>query len=1112
MGEYKAMNNRILFGGAVSALALVSAVGAHAQVTTGSIRGEVTSETGATVPGATVTVTHEPTGTVVVARTNANGVFNARNLRVGGPFTVEVSANGFVSEAVSDLFLGLNETERLAIDLATEGDRIVVMAPESSAPGSVAGVGSSYGLDTIEGFASISRDPRDFARLDPFASVDVTNDQLSFAGTNNRFNNFTIDGIRQSDLFGLNSSGFPSENGGPISISAIEALSVNVVPFDVEYGGFTGGSVDAVVKSGGNDFFGSAEIYYTDQRFAGGSTTDSSVETFVATLGGPIVEDKLFFFVAYEEFNRTEPLFSGPEGSGAINEVTGITLDDTAEITAIMRDVYGIETTDYPDAPLSSRDIKWVAKLDWNINADHRASFTFNSNDGNDISERSDFYNIGMPSTWYDRSETTEAYALQAFSNWDQFLPGLSTEVKIGYNRQETGQNSIDGADFALAAITLDSGVDVTVGPDRFRHANALENELWQYKFKAEYALGDHLIKAGIERDEQDVFNLFIPASEGIYEFASLDDFRNRTGILDEYTNAITNDELDGAAVFGFATNAVYVQDSWDVTADLNIVAGLRYESYSSDEDPTFNQTFEDRFGFANNNSLDGLDVLLPRIGFTYTPAFETDYISDITLRGGVGKFSDTNVTVWISNSYSNDGVTIDTTSLDDTLTDIDLTTLPLAAQNDLSAGDGTVNAIADDFELFAITRYNLGAQAAFDIPYLGDDWLFGFDFLYSDYENAAYWYDPYCVEVDQAPDGRPIYGNVVDGVTTIGCDVPSARFDDAGNVTANDARERTDVVLGSSDIGESTILAFTASKDWDNGISLFASYTNQDVKTNGQGTSSTATSNYSDFATADRNSPTLGIGRDETEHDFKLQLGWDGEMFEGYETRVQLFANRRSGRTYSYSFDNEGQFIGSAGGGFISDGAIVNGVYIDDASVFGISESRADDAGGLFYVPEVDPSTGLVTATSDPLVTYGNGFDFEEFNALLAQAGLLGDAGIVGRNEARTRWSTIVDLSFRQELPAFGPSRFSSMFSGNERATLYIDIENVGNLLNDEWGLVESRPGDGSLQLINLNEIANGQYVYDSIAGEGSSFLRDGLNTSTLSLWQIQFGLKYEF
>lgn len=1037
----------------------------QAQVTT-AVRGTVLNQQDVAVVGANVKIIHTPSGTVSNAVSNENGVFSARGLRVGGPYSIEVTGADFSPVKVEDLYLALDRTMSVPVTVqsaAAEIEEVVVTATRQFAGFKNEGLSTNLGAEALSEVASIDRDITDAALLDPFAVVNVQSGgakELSIAGANNRFNSLTIDGVALNDRFGLNANGYPTQRS-PISYDAIESLSIQTAPFDVEYNGFTGGTINAVTKSGTNEFHGSIAYYSTDDSFIGdenkGRDFDFTFEeeTFVATLGGPIIQDKLFFFVAYDKFEETAPLDDGPVGSGALNIEENITFEDLTTVRGIISDVWGFDIGDFNKAP--AEDEKILANIDWNINDDHRAKFTYISTEGNTIREQNgnNFLasdnRLGASSAWYDRSEEVESVILHVFSDW---TPNLSTQLKIARTDQATGQNSLNGAEFPSFAVFLrevDGEENYLIGgPDRFRHGNSLDQEFFQIKAVAEYVTGDHLIKVGFEREEVDVNNLFAQNSEGSYVFDSIDDLRNATasGLL--YNNAITNNENDLRAIWGYDYNSVYAQNTWDVSSELTVDFGVRYDWYGTSGSIRENQNFVNRYGFSNANDIDGLDVILPRVSFEWVPN------GNLTVRGGIGKFSGGSPGVWISNSYSNDGVISDSSNAFGTVivpTTPDPATGQYIPQDVLDslateAPDGPVNALADSFDIPTTLKASIGAAYLLD-----NDWLVSADVLYNELDNASYWRDARCaVTAARAPDGRPIYD----------CSGPEA------------------IVVDSTDQGDSTLFALSASKEWDTSfgfVDFFASYTHADVEDIGYGTSSTATSNYSDFAAFDRQSPSAGTSNFQTEHVIKLRVNWSAELFAGYETKVSLFATGRSGQPYSYTFNENNACVFDVGGGRCA------------------RESRNDDAGHLLYVPS-GPNDPLFAASSfgGDLAEQQAFFDYINGSELAQYAG-----GIAPRNGDNSRWSTIVDLRIKQELPGF---------MQNHRAMLFLDIENLGNLLDSDFGRIERTRYEYERDVVSA-AIVNGQYEYFRLNNPGSI---ENIEVLSRSVWQVQLGIKYDF
>ena len=346
------MNHKALLRGATAlAMAMTAVPAVYAQQTTSDIRGQVVDELGAPLAGASVTVVDSRTNQTRRATTNGQGQFSARSLSVGGPYTVTVAADGRQSQVADNVLVSVSGTTSLDFQLtAASSDArtlaaVVVTGTRGSGPLQplAIGPGSSFGLDKLQTLPSINRDLRDTISLDPRVIIDETNDDnISCLGGNNRGNAFTVDGVRSNDSFGLNASGFPSRNASPIPFDAIQEVAVEFAPFDVEYGQFTGCAINVVTVSGTNEFHGSSVFVYSNDALVGNTINgqDQGPQDFDnlqwgAQLSGPIIKDKLFFAVTYEQFADTNFVGTGPTELGFANGID-TTLADVEAIQSIV--------------------------------------------------------------------------------------------------------------------------------------------------------------------------------------------------------------------------------------------------------------------------------------------------------------------------------------------------------------------------------------------------------------------------------------------------------------------------------------------------------------------------------------------------------------------------------------------------------------------------------------------------------------------------------------------------------------------------------------------------------------------------------------------------------
>lgn len=1124
-------------GVSLAALTLMASTAVYAQETTGAIRGRVLTADGAAAASATVTITHQPTGTTVNTVTDGNGFYSARGLRVGGPYSVSVaSSSGQGATELSAIGVGdpANGDVVVYSEAASTLEDVIVSSTRFSNDFG-AGSASNFGADTIQSLPSISRDLKDVARLDPFATIDPSNeDALSFGGVNTRLNQLTVDGIRQNDEFGLNGNGYPTQRS-PISLDSVEAVNVSSAPFSVINNGFIGGSINAVTKSGGNTFFGSAFYEMSDDgllgdRYYGYDQTTGPAgnrnlgyghhavlpydrvfeeSTWGATLGGPIIQDTLFFFLSYEKFESQFSLNEGPFDAGFSNPIPRISTTAVENFRNAAQARYGYETGSYVDVAPPVQDEKILAKVDWNINDDHRLAITFQETIGNSFngSTSSAFINGGstsqprlaLESSQYLKDERLTTWNAQLNSQWTD---AFSTELRVGYKETETTQIPVGGLSVGQVTVTVSDlpGVaagsgspQIQFGADNFRHDNYLYSENTNLELIGRYNWGAHDILFGLRNERRDFVNVFVSQSLGQWTFSSFANFQAGTasgliirGAVDPNGGTVPAEfgtARDGAVEFGYDLNSVYAEDNWQMTDNLRVSAGLRYDWFGMDDRPTVNAGFATRNGFANTANLDGRDLFMPRFGFNWTPG-------DWTVSGGIGRFSAIGTNVQIGNPFGNDGARITNAVCTGPLTGItDLSVVPAGANCTFTPGNGSVVALDPNFEIPSAWKYNLTVARDFHLPLI-EDFRLQADFLYNDFENALYYTDLLATQIGTAPDGRPVYSHP------------------AGPVVF-------DLLLTNLEEGGSSLsTAFTAQKDWDEGLfeglDVRATYTYTEAEDGNPMTSSQPDSSYVRFASTDHNNPVLATSDYEIRHRFSVNAHWARELFGDNETSVNLFVQRRSGLPYSFVYHS------SRSGNYDND--FGNAVPQSYSGALGSSNQ-------LFYVPQVDAS-GLVTAVSDPHVTF-TGIDLADFNAFLQSTGLIQYAGSAApRNAFRSAAVTTADIRLSQEI--------SVPFVPTGKVKLYMDIENFGNLINPRWGAVEQYPfyrGVGTVVL----QCRTGGGAATSCATPGAVFNYSQLQTPNLALgadpdaslagearrpnsqlpastWQIKLGARFEF
>lgn len=1079
------MFTKFAYGAASVALLAAAPAAVYAQQTSAQLRGSVVDASGAPVSGATITIIHTPSGTASVATTGATGSFFESGLRVGGPYAVTITAAGFEGEALNDLFLAPGSQAPLQVALDAQSmETIIVTGVAVNSLDLNNGVGSNYSARDIANQPAANRDVIATLVRDPLA-FSSGEGNLSIAGANSRFNGLAIDGSLQQDDFGLGSNTYATERS-PISLDAVESASVVAADYSVQASGFTGGLVNITTRSGTNEFDGSVYYYRQDEDFFGNASEGEFVdiapfteEEYGFTVGGPIIEDKLFFFVSYDEFE------SGSGASfGSADSDDGIDAGFYDALNSFVSNALGYDMGGRPgvvSTPVTSERL--LGKIDWNINEDHRASFTYQSTEesGTSISRQN------FVTAWYDIPVELTAYTGQLFSDW---TPNLSTTLRANYKEFIRGQNCRAGndqphlefrlSDTDLAGSVLDGlltegGEETFVGGcDRFRHANEFNDERLQLFASADYSWNDHVFTVGAEYEDFELFNMFVPASNGRFIYNDLAAITNNTPQID-YVNAQSNNPVDGAASWGYSKFTLFAQDTWQIRNDLEVSYGLRYEYFSQDDEPANDPSTLTNYGQSSTENLDGKDLILPRISARWTPNDRT------TVTGGFGLFAGGEPKVWISNAFQvptnfarqSAGTPVNGFNIPQTLLDSVANNTPVA-----------IDVISPDFEIPSDWKasirvdYNLNL----DMLGLGDDYRLSAQYLYSTPENAYLWRNLAQTDLAAtqplgvAPDGRPIY----------------ADLDDLGILNVTE--------LGNADGGDSQVFSVSLDKQYENGIGVYLAYAYQDIEWVSEGGSSRGISNWRGISAQDRNNPELRTSSFEVEDSFKIGLSYEREFFGENTTRFDVFGEITSGTPYFLTFDvnSSNSLFGRAGAG----------------------ESPFDN--NPLYIP---------TQGGDSRVVYGAGFNQTDFFDFVNGLGV-SQGEIIPVNSLSSSWNQQWDLRISQEL---GSIPGAEQWVGDNRFQLVIDVINFPNMLNDEWGTQTSAASRGQLGIVRADLVsaadvaANGVdaataltgdaprttclaagdcvYRYNSFSDRDSSF-RSDFN----SVYQIRVGLRYEF
>ncbi len=893
------------------ALAVAMSVGlstaAMAQQTSSEITGSVVGPQGSPAAGTVITVKHIPTGSVKTIKVGANGQFSVTGLRVGGPYEIIMDSDTLEDATISDVYLSLGEALNLSnFQLAAQSDveRIEVTASQI---GSLAfgqtGPSANFDLATLQQAPAINRDITDIVRIDPRIYVDEGgNNGIQCVGKSPRFNSLTVDGVRMNDLFGLNSNGYPTERM-PFSYDAIEGVSVEIAPFDVIYGGFSACNISAVSKTGTNEVHGTAFYDYGSDSLKGDSLEGEDInlgsyteKRYGFSVGAPLIKDKLFIFAAYEKLEGANTFDRGAQGSGAINEVN-ITAEEVARIQEISQQVYNFDAGTVPSS-MANEDEKLLVKLDWNINDSHRFAFTYNYNDGNNFAQSDgDSDEFEFSSHLYERGAELETFIGVLYSDWtDKF----STEIRVSRSELDNLQRSMYGSgspgdnDFGEIIIELandpaDNSDDLAVylGSDDSRQANDLDWKGTSVMLRGHYYFDNgHTLTFGYESDKLEIYNLFVQHAETTIIFESLDDFANGTNAEIDYGYAYSGNLNDRAAEWGYTAHSTYLQDEFYLTDDLRVVAGLRYDWYTTSDKPVENEEFTASYGYSNTATVDGIDLLQPRIGFNYTLNDNTE------LRGGIGLFSGGNPNVWMTNNYQNTNVTggevsgeyanlfdgsINWVNTEDGVTEGPGYSVPGDLDAAMDSGEGSnfeSNNLDPDFEMPKEWKISAGMTHITD-----DDYIVNLDALVTVTEAQAMIKYKGIESTGTTEDGYPIYKRT-----------------GYGSLELTNSGEKS----------TSYSLSATINKSWDSGLSATAGYNYSHAEDVQPMTSSVAFSNFQYRAFTDPNEEVSSLSDWNIEHRFTFDLRYVKQFFDGLNTTFSAFAIAQSGRPYSFTLSQD--------------------------------------------------------------------------------------------------------------------------------------------------------------------------------------------------------------
>jgi uncharacterized protein (UPF0333 family) len=1082
---------------------LTASMGAFAQgVTTASISGVVTNQKGETLPGATIVAVHQPTNAEYGTISREDGRFTIPNARVGGPYKLSISFVGYDTQEKNDVYLSLGNTTSINIQMAETGTNLQEVVVSASR-GDVfnadrTGAATNVNNRTIQSVPTISRGLRDFTKLSPMAST--MGNGTSFAGANNRYNQFAIDGLVNNDVFGLSSSGTNGGQSGiePISLDAIEEFQINIAPYDVRQGGFTGGGINAVTRSGTNTFQGSAYYFGTNEGLVGGTSPNSGQKVDYPEfkdyqagfrLGGPIIKNKLFFFVNGEIGRQSQPLAFVPGSSES--------LLSEAEVNSVVNVLNNIAPNYDPGSYTSIADEtnsdKILAKLDWNISKNHkltlRHSYTYGENiDNSRTNSQLRFYNNGVyfPST-------TNSTGIELNS----IFGTKSNRLLLGYTTVKDDREPL-GSPFPSTTINLTNPTrSIVFGGESSSVANQLDQNIFTLTDDFTLFKGKHTITIGTHNEFYKFYNLFVQRIYGDYLFRSLADFETLgdnnplndvNPVQFRYGYSFEEDGISqskGAAEFNAFQIGLYVQDEFQVSDKFKLTYGIRFDVPIFPDTPKSNQLFNDTYGSIGKTG----EVPKTRVMYSPRVGFNLDVMGDksLQLRGGVGLFTGRVPFVWVSNQFTNNGELNGSVLLGSSsgnpLAGTPYITDPANQASNIPTnaviGRGAINVIDEDFKFPQVFRTNLAVDKQLPWGLIGT-----IEAIYSKTYNNINFTNLNRVPQEgfqfAGPDKRPRFTTVSTNPTTGG-------YVQAGRVDGN----FEDIIkLSNTNEGYSYNVMFQLQKQFDHGFSGSVAYTYGDAKDLNSGTSSVAASNWQ-FVSNVNGLNNLPLARANFSMGSRIVglVSYRKEYLNNQmATQVSLFYNGQSGQPFSYRYSNDLNFDGTSN--------------------------------DLVYIPRDASEINLVSyniTVDNVQVPIAPEEQWAALDAFIKQDSYLSErrGQYAERNGARMPFQHQFDFRLLQE---FGIKTGSSM----NKLQLSVDILNVGNLINDEWGK-QYNISNQEFAIINiengiLTDTAPGaaldyssntpRYTYRPALTNGKAWTANDL----FSRWRMQLGIRYIF
>lgn len=1101
------MLKRIYF---LIAILSLSTILVNAQVTTSGITGKVSNDSGGGLAGATITATHTPTGTVYTGTTNESGRYNLANMRVGGPYVVSISYVGYSTSNFDDITLELGQPYVLNVALNQGEQRLeeVIVTGRSNTllRSDRTGAITTIGRQQVTVLPSINRSINDLTRLSPQANG------TSVAGGNYRSNNFTVDGANFNNQFGIGQN-VPA-GGSPISLDALEQISINITPYDVRQTGFTGAAINAVTRSGRNEFFGNAFFTGRSDKQQGTRVGDVTtavnqlrIKQYGISIGGPIIKNKLFFFVNAEQLKRTEPgqtkVAQTPPGvtfgaTGTPSYVARPRATFLDSVSTYLRDKYNYETGPYQGYSYESYNNKLFGRIDWNISANHKINLRYSqveSRTPSSVSSSTSNSGVTFSSANNRLNNTALHFANSNYFQDDNLYAGTfeyngrignyNQSFRVSYAHQYAPRSS-NSSEFPLVDIKDGSSVLTTFGYEPFTLGNLRDVKTYTVNYDGSYIIGNNNLTGGIQFETSKTKNGFQRYGTGYFVFDSWSDFVNNAKPSNfAITYPLTEDGSQAFPAFKFNQLSLYLQDEYTVNTKLKLTAGLRVELPS----------YPDVAEIKTNPAIDTLTFLggvkvntgaLPKTTPMFSPRFGFNYDvkgdRSIQLRGGTGIFTGRIPFVWIVSQSGDAGML-------QYLTNVSGKTNPAMPNFTPNYKDlypttkkipgkvipASVSAMANDLKFPSTWKSSLAVD--FKLPY---GLVATVEGIYNKDINAVIarnvnLVDPQNLNVAGYADNRLIYPNAA-----VDKYIYKLTGDSVINKTSTGAFSA--IVMDNVKGGSYWSLTLQLTKLLERGLSGSLAYTFSGAKNYGDGSGDQIVNLWSiPYTAGNPNAPTLSYTDNVLPGRLVGYIAYSNNWIGKLKTTMGLYYSGSSQGRYSWYYTTD----------FNRDGQTNDLIYIPK------------DPSEITFVDIPANTTGYVKA-------YTAAEQSALFFDLINSDSYLKDrkGQYAERNGSIFPWRHQFDFRLSQQLA-------NNIGGLRNSIEVFMDIFNIGNMINPQWGIYKTA-NNGILAPQNTSSLVAGGTVKPTFrlgTANGDIIKTTYRNNETItSTYYMQFGIRLNF